>query len=443
MVLGGLVALSLLVCFQWMWQTDVEIKEGHDKRTKEMLPDRTSPQQNGSASGAEAMQPLAVAARTVPPPLAAAPPLAPAPPFSQFPLTPEDLARLQGTWVSSERSKPRDVARGRDRSVSYPFMTGDGFRGMCKHRCEDDALPDKCNFKGAEVEAGDCIYVACFNFERMQVTTEYLAAYRRVSGRIRSPHVVISHNGDLSAPDGDGWHKDAAGQQLPSMPEPEQYSDLLALPSLTAWFASNCHWLGGGPKPEKLYCLPVGVENRYNAVGRSPAEYFQWMQRRSTVRPTKLLFAGFRAAANKPLRDAAVQALQALEALDGSWVTKVEHSVEQPGPLSRRYDFVRALQEHHFAACPPGHGYDTHRLWETLMMGVFPVVISGPMDEMYRELPVVVVKAWTEVTRDFLERTLVQLHGRRSWRADKMFHLFWQDLISNVSRGGAQAARDG
>jgi hypothetical protein len=93
MVLSGLVALSLLVCLQWMWQMDVEIKEGHDKRTNKMLPDRTSPQQNGSASGAEAMellhglQSLAVAARTVPPPLAAA-----QPPFSQFPITPEDLA---------------------------------------------------------------------------------------------------------------------------------------------------------------------------------------------------------------------------------------------------------------------------------------------------------------------------------------------------------------
>ena len=101
-------------------------------------------------------------------------------------------------------------------------------------------------------------------------------------------------------------------------------------------------------------------------------------------------------------------------------------------------------QEHHFAACPPGHGYDTHRLWETLMAGVFPfchlcgssllvglfrfhtrslltvadtsgvfpVVISGPMDEMYKDLPIVVVKEWNAVTRDFLKSTLVQL--RRS-----------------------------
>ncbi len=44
--------------------------------------------------------------------------------------------------------------------------------------------------------------------------------------------------------------------------------------------------------------------------------------------------------------------------------------------------------------------------------GVFPVVISGPMDEMYKDLPIVVVKEWNAVTRDFLKSTLVQL--RRS-----------------------------
>ena len=43
------------------------------------------------------------------------------------------------------------------------------------------------------------------------------------------------------------------------------------------------------------------------------------------------------------------------------------------------------------------------------MAGVFPVVISGPMDEVYKDLPIVVVKEWTDVTQDFLKRTLVQL----------------------------------
>eukprot|EP00802_Teleaulax_amphioxeia_P016792 Tamp_16921.p2 GENE.Tamp_16921~~Tamp_16921.p2 ORF type:complete len:213 (-),score=18.69 Tamp_16921:108-746(-) len=210
------------------------------------------------------------------------------------------------------------------------------------------------------------------------------------------------------------------------MPAPEVYSDLLDSPSVVAWFASNCNWKGKGPKPAKLHCIPIGIENRYNEVGKNPQQYFEWMQRRHTVQPSKLLFVGFRSADIKPLREAAVKALS------GSWVTRVEHSVERPGALDRN-GFLRVLQEHHFAACPPGHGFDTHRLWEVLMAGVFPIVISGPMDSMYEDLPIVVVKAWTDVTHDFLQRSLTDLQSRRTWRTDKIFHKFWEDLIFNAT----------
>jgi hypothetical protein len=32
-------------------------------------------------------------------------------------------------------------------------------RGMCKHRCEDDAPFNKCNFKAEDIQPGECIYI--------------------------------------------------------------------------------------------------------------------------------------------------------------------------------------------------------------------------------------------------------------------------------------------
>ena len=58
----------------------------------------------------------------------------------------------------------------------------------------------------------------------------------------------------------------------------------------------------------------------------------------------------FRNEANKPLRVPAVRALT-----PSDWVTVREHSVEHPGGLSRE-EYLAELQDHHFAACPPGHG---------------------------------------------------------------------------------------
>ena len=119
MVLGGLAALSLLVSFNWMHksdldlkesyhhQPDVDLKESYHNRTHSILPDRTSSQLKPSAEEIKPLpklQPVPPRPRTQPPPPASPPPPSP---FSQFPITLEDLARLQGTWEASERSKPR------------------------------------------------------------------------------------------------------------------------------------------------------------------------------------------------------------------------------------------------------------------------------------------------------------------------------------------------
>ena len=68
------------------------------------------------------------------------------------------------------------------------------------------------------------------------------------------------------------------------------------------------------------------------------------------------------------------------------------------------------------------------------MAGVFPVVISGPMDDVYKGLPVLVVKKWPDVTEKLLRDTLETFQARRDWAMDKLFFPYWRDLISSVSK---------
>ena len=349
-------------------------------------------------------------------------------PPPSFPLPHDKIRQLRDEYDSGVKSLAKDVLNGRDRTPSYPFISGDGFRHLCRLRCEDQFK--NCNFKPEDVKRGDCIYLALFNLSPggFGPSAEYMEGYQKMSSQISQPHVVITANGDMSTPDGDDWHKNAAGEQFSSMPAPKSFSSLLEQPLLLGWFASNCNWNGDRPKPAKLHCIPLGIENRYNEVGGKPEAYFPWMEGRHTVQPDKLLFVGFRSAVNKPLRDDAITAFRGQ-----SWVTTNEHSVEEPGKLSRE-DFVRTMQKHHFAACPPGHGFDTHRLYEVLMAGVFPVVISGPMDDVYKGLPVLVVKKWPDVTEKLLRDTLETFQARRDWAMDKLFFPYWRDLISSVSK---------
>eukprot|EP01040_Poterioochromonas_malhamensis_P025215 gene25215-31392_t len=79
--------------------------------------------------------------------------------------------------------------RGVDRRESSPFISGDTLRHHSQHICEDF---NRCRMDPEAVKTGDVIFVKSdfFDFFAKQVTP-----------RIRNPYIVVSHNGDLSAPD--------------------------------------------------------------------------------------------------------------------------------------------------------------------------------------------------------------------------------------------------
>ena len=54
---------------------------------------------------------------------------------------------------------------------------------------------------------------------------------------------------------------------------------------------------------------------------------------------------------------------------------------------------------------PPGTGWDCYRTWEALWLGSIPIVLrTGTIfDDIYQDLPVLLVDAWTDVTRGLLD----------------------------------------
>jgi hypothetical protein len=41
-------------------------------------------------------------------------------------------------------------------------------------------------------------------------------------------------------------------------------------------------------------------------------------------------------------------------------------------------------------------GTDTHRAWEILLLRTVPIVLTSPLDLLYSQFPVVIVKNWSE-----------------------------------------------
>ncbi len=330
--------------------------------------------------------------------------------YSVMPIGNGLVRKLRTEFEHEARSMSPEIVGGKDRRPSKPFISGDGFRSLCKYRCESGDTTEGCSFSPVEVRSGSCIYVATTDLRTFVTTTKYIHAFSKIAHMIPNKYVVITHNGDLSTPDGDNWHT------LEGPEWSEQFLYLLHLPNITAWFASNCHWNASVPRPQKLHCIPIGIENRYNSKGQHPEAYLTWIERRGLVKATKRLLVDFEASTLKPHRG------PALASLSEPWVTRQHLDWDS---------WSKAVQDHMFVACPIGHGYDTHRTWEVLIAGSIPIVESTKMDSMYDFLPVMIVKNWTIITEELLDQVYMKFLMRNDFLVEKLFFSYWKNIVVN------------
>ena len=69
-------------------------------------------------------------------------------------------------------------------------------------------------------------------------------------------------------------------------------------------------------------------------------------------------------------------------------------------PALKSLEFITRSK---FVAVPKYGDQDSHRVWEVLAMGSFPIVLKSPQDNMYSNLPILIVKAWSEVDKELID----------------------------------------
>lgn len=79
----------------------------------------------------------------------------------------------------------------------------------------------------------------------------------------------------------------------------------------------------------------------------------------------------------------------------------LNHSLAET--MRKRIEFYDTLKKTRFAICPPGTGIDTHRIYECILFGVIPIILSSPLDSIYADMPVWIVRDWNEVTEEALD----------------------------------------
>ena len=176
---------------------------------------------------------------------------------------------------------------------------------------------------------------------------------------------------------------------------------------------------------EKLTCIPIGLENarlHCNGIVRD----FRYLRRHTDHLHKRPRVLTVFTVGNNP-----VERGEALTALRASQVsTEIERT------NSREYR--NRLSQFMFVASPPGNGFDCHRTWEALYLGVVPVVKKHPYYDQFPDLPLLRLNDWSEIgsyTEEMLAEEYLKL-VKRFETSQTLWMDYWQNKIEACRREG-------
>ena len=91
----------------------------------------------------------------------------------------------------------------------------------------------------------------------------------------------------------------------------------------------------------------------------------------------------------------------AFQKIDKELVYYEENKVTRLITWNKQKDFA-------FVICPHGCGLDCHRNWEALCLGCIPIVKTSHIDNLYKDLPVLIVNDWNNIDKNLLNNTISQ-----------------------------------
>jgi hypothetical protein len=184
----------------------------------------------------------------------------------------------------------------------------------------------------------------------------------------------------------------------------ERYLGLIEDQMLVHWFCQNA--MISHPK---ITCLPIGIANKQWLHGN--IETIKNISYLETNKENKLIV-------NFNIQTYLKHRIKVFNRL--CFQSNVVHY--QPDlPFS---NYCNILKSHKFSACPRGNGPDTHRLWESLYLGTIPLVDDMANTRHFTDLPIILVKDWTEIDKQFID----------SYKLNKSFEKlklsYWFDQIN-------------
>jgi len=267
--------------------------------------------------------------------------------------------------------------------TNYPFITGDEFRNIC------DVIFDETNtkFNTENVKHGSLVFV-----KNLQ---EFLDCFfEKIHPHIKSKYILISHNGIC--------HKNK-----------EEYKKHLDNENIVAWFGKNLTI-----KHDKCHPIPLGIANRYFR----DSKVHEKIMAKLPMQKDFLLYMNFSVVTNKQERSPVKDIFSSKHFC---------YNPERKGFEPHLNDVSRSK----FVLSPAGSGIDCHRTWESLMVGTFPIVKSSGIDCLFEDLPVIIIKDWNKITKEFLSEKYDKILSKQlnnKYNFEKLYIDYWVNKIKEA-----------
>lgn len=211
--------------------------------------------------------------------------------------------------------------------------------------------------------------------------------------------VVITHNSDVPA-------DKSLYDELPS--------------NVIKWFSQNAAY----PDGDRLHGIPIGIENEQRKEFHRQDKIAKLLAKMKTDRIFKnCVYLNCSIWTNKAERLPLYQHLA-----NQSWVTSI------PSPNIFDFDnYIDNIRGHMFVACPSGNGIDTHRTWESLYLGTFPVERKNSSNAFWRDLPIWFIDNWDEINQKTVEENFLAM-SEKLWNVEKMDFAYWETLIRSFTK---------
>ena len=98
-------------------------------------------------------------------------------------------------------------------------------------------------------------------------------------------------------------------------------------------------------------------------------------------------------------------------------------------PYSRS-KFWRIMRNSQYIISPRGRGFDCHRTWEALALGVVPIIKTSVNDILFKEMPVLIVDSF----RDLDDKLLNKKYNFGNRNLKKITLEYWIDIIQQKKR---------